>query len=169
MKIIKQLTTFLFTFILLANIANALEPICFSPSKCCENNVIELIDNAENEINIAIFTFTNKHILNAIKKARARGINIKVVYDTRQSKVKGSVIQDLYKLNIEAYRNTKHKMEHNKFIIVDNRYLLTGSYNYTKAATKSNSENCVLITDDIYVHAFKQRFDYLFNLYKNTQ
>jgi len=50
---------------------------------------------------------------------------------------------------------------HNKVMIIDDHYVLTGSFNWTKAAEKSNAENLLLIKDtkinEIYKTAWHQR------------
>ena len=62
-------------------------------------------------------------------------------------------------------KNKKHKIEHNKFAVFDGSHIVTGSYNWTDAATKSNSENCVFL--DALAEDYSARFEYLWNLYQN--
>ncbi|WP_232617475.1 phospholipase D-like domain-containing protein [Yersinia kristensenii] len=44
--------------------------------------------------------------------------------------------------------NSKYKSMHNKFMIIDNQSIQTGSYNYSVAANKSNAENVIYIKND---------------------
>jgi len=41
----------------------------------------------------------------------------------------------------------KHAIAHNKIIIVDGAVVLTGSFNFTKAAESNNAENLLVIHD----------------------
>ena len=43
----------------------------------------------------------------------------------------------------------KENLMHNKFCIIDERIIITGSYNWTNKANKENNENIVIIKDDI--------------------
>ena len=53
---------------------------------------------------------------------------------------------------------------HHKFIVVDGRKVLTGSYNWSQSAYKKNWENAVVITSRAVVESFQLEFEYLWNL-----
>ncbi len=44
--------------------------------------------------------------------------------------------------------DSMHPIHHNKYIVVDDKSVETGSFNYSKAAAHSNAENAMLISDD---------------------
>jgi len=52
---------------------------------------------------------------------------------------------------------------HHKFAVFDNSYVLTGSFNWTRAATKENRENIVITNHSGLVVQFKNEFDKLWN------
>jgi hypothetical protein len=41
----------------------------------------------------------------------------------------------------------KHAIAHNKVMVIDGRTVLTGSFNFTKAAEEKNAENLLVIED----------------------
>ena len=47
---------------------------------------------------------------------------------------------------IETLIDDRHAIAHNKVMIIDDEIVITGSYNFTRAAEKSNAENLVIIT-----------------------
>jgi len=47
---------------------------------------------------------------------------------------------------------------HNKFAIIDNRLLLTGSYNWTASANSRNDENLMVIDDPGIIEIFQNQF-----------
>jgi phosphatidylserine/phosphatidylglycerophosphate/cardiolipin synthase-like enzyme len=53
---------------------------------------------------------------------------------------------------------------HNKFAIIDNRILLTGSYNWTFSANHRNDENLMVIDDPEIIDIFQNQF---INLWTN--
>ena len=53
---------------------------------------------------------------------------------------------------------------HNKFAIIDNRILLTGSYNWTFSANNRNDENLMVIDDPEIIEIFQNQF---INLWTN--
>ena len=50
------------------------------------------------------------------------------------------------------------KTMHNKFIIVDNKIVVTGSYNFTKNGNEKNDENFVVIFDEGTISLYKEEF-----------
>ncbi|GAJ21443.1 unnamed protein product, partial [marine sediment metagenome] len=47
---------------------------------------------------------------------------------------------------------------HHKFAIIDNRLLLTGSYNWTFSAYNRNDENLMIIDDPEIIEIFQNQF-----------
>jgi phosphatidylserine/phosphatidylglycerophosphate/cardiolipin synthase-like enzyme len=48
---------------------------------------------------------------------------------------------------IPTFIDAKHAIAHNKIMVIDSRIILTGSFNFTKAAEESNAENLLVIQD----------------------
>jgi phosphatidylserine/phosphatidylglycerophosphate/cardiolipin synthase-like enzyme len=44
-------------------------------------------------------------------------------------------------MNIPTYIDSKHTIAHNKIMIIDKATVITGSFNFTKAAEEKNAEN----------------------------
>ena len=136
--------------------------VYFTPGTACENNIITHINQA-NKIDIAVYSITNPQIGNAIINAHNRGIPVRIITDRTQSKGKKSMIADFINAGIPLRTNKKHKIEHNKFAIFDNNYIVSGSYNWTTNASKHNSENCIFFHQPD--QEFTIRFEYLWQLY----
>ncbi len=140
------------------------EQVAFSPSKDCENIIIKLIEHAD-KIDIAVFDINNDNIVAALKKAEKQGKKIRILTDKRQAATKSSKVLDLYKAGINIRVHSKNKIEHNKFAIFDNKYVITGSYNWTNPASNKNSENCLLTVENEEIIAdYQSRFDYLWRI-----
>ena len=43
--------------------------------------------------------------------------------------------------------DANHAIAHNKVIVIDGEIVLTGSFNFTKAAQEKNAENLLIIRD----------------------
>ena len=140
--------------------------IYFTPSLDCENNIIKRINNAQ-KIDIAVYSINNHNIYNALVNAKERGVQIRIISDKLQAKGKSSLIDELQDEGFDVRLNKKTKIEHNKFAIFDDKGVVTGSYNWTNPASKSNSENCVFF--DQPNKEFSNRFKYLWNLYEPAE
>lgn len=154
--------------ILFSTNAHALTNVCFSPSTCCENNIVELVENSKETIDIAIYAFTNQKIYDSLLQAKDRGIKIRIVADKAQSKGKFSFIPKLQEQGFDIRIKKKVKIEHNKFGVFDKKMIITGSYNWTEAATKMNSENCMLDKRKKVVAKYGKRFEELWKMYEDA-
>ncbi|WP_158521598.1 phospholipase D-like domain-containing protein [Candidatus Fokinia solitaria] len=148
------------------HVSFALKSVCFSPSSCCENNIVELTDKARYSIDIAVYSLTNVKIYKALVKAKKRGVAIRVISDKSQSSSRFSLISALRALNFKVRVNKKVKIEHNKFGIFDRTIMLTGSYNWTESATNDNSENCIVDKRKRIISQYMRRFEELWKMYE---
>ena len=138
--------------------------VFFTPGPDCENNIIERI-NKSNKIDIAVYSITNPNITKAIVAAYNRGTDIRIITDRVQAKGKKSLIETIKKAGIPVLTNKKHKIEHNKFAVFDDKHIVSGSYNWTTNASMYNSENCIFFNQPN--KEYSHRFEQLWNIYKN--
>lgn len=137
----------------------------FSPSKDCENGLVKRIGEAEEYIDAAVYSINNKSIVNALKQARDRDIQIRILTDRLQAAGQSSSVRELRDYGLDIRVHSKNKIEHNKFAIFDGKKASTGSYNWTNPASDKNSENCVFFSeDDKVVGEFQNRFNYLWQI-----
>ncbi len=119
----------------------------------CETLLLDSIRLAKSEILVAVYSFSNRKIARALIKRSKEGVSIKLKVDKKQASYDYSkFVFDLMKskhLDIEYISMEKHHSMHNKFLVIDKELVLTGSYNFTKNATKFNWENLVLIKDKL--------------------
>ena len=142
--------------------------VYFSPSIDCEDNIIQSIKNSKKQIDIAVYSINNTRIVEAIKKSHDKGIKLRIITDRLQSTGKTSKIKELKDYGISVKINKKLRIEHNKFAIFDGTKIVTGSYNWTNAASQHNSENCLFIKNNKkqIVKDYQQQFEQLWEIYK---
>lgn len=136
-------TLVLFTMIFIAGCDET--EVRFTPSVECEQGIIKLIDTADTSIDAAVYSISNDNIVNALYRAHNRGVKLRILTDRLQASGKYSKVPEMYKSGLNVKVNTANKIEHNKFAVFDGAKVVTGSYNWTTSATKSNSENCLFI------------------------
>lgn len=160
MKFLLPILSCFFALVLRAETA-----VYFTPSNACEDNIIQLLNNAEQQIDIVVYSITNKNITDAIKNAHKRGIKVRILTDKTQASNKSAKASELYNAGLNIKVHSKHRIEHNKFVVVDGKAVMTGSYNWTSSATLKNSENCLKIwNDDKTVSDYQKRFEYLWEV-----
>ena len=158
---IKLTTILLLTTILISQfflISLAKTEAYFSLYDNPQKEIIKNINQAEAFINIAMYIFTDREIALPLVKARERGVKVRLYLDQDQVDYKYSQSRFLVQKGVKARISTNNYIMHNKFAIIDNRILLTGSYNWTFSANNRNDENLMVIDDPEIIEIFQNQF-----------
>lgn len=117
----------------------------FSPHGGCTDAIVKELNNAKTEILVQAYSFTSKPIARALIDARKRGIKIEVILDKSQRSKKYSTADFVAHAGIPTYIDSAHAIAHNKIMIIDRITMITGSFNFTKAAEEKNAENLLIM------------------------
>jgi len=137
--------------------------VYFSLSDNPQKAIIKNINQAKAFINIAMYIFTDREIAIPLIKARQRGVKVRLYLDKEQVDYKYSQSRFLVQKGIKTRISSNKYIMHNKFAIIDNRVLLTGSYNWTFSANNRNDENLMVINDPEIIEIFQNQFINLWN------
>lgn len=121
--------------------------VYFSPEGGTSDALVALIEGAQRGIRLAIYTFTDNRVADALIEAHERGLPVEVVFDADQSRIGGSERDRLQQAGVGIWLapdDDERKM-HNKFMVIDDQLVATGSYNFTYAADQKNFENLIVI------------------------
>jgi phosphatidylserine/phosphatidylglycerophosphate/cardiolipin synthase-like enzyme len=125
--------------------------VFFSPRGGATEAVVHEIDNARKEILVMAYSFTSAPIAKALVQAHKRGVRVEAVLDksNRKKQPSGrsgySAATYLINAGIPTYIDDRHAIMHNKVMVIDSSTLITGSFNFTKAAEEKNAENMLVI------------------------
>ena len=119
----------------------------FSPNAGAEELVLKVISGAQKSIRLAAYSFTSPKIVRALLEAHKRGVDVRIVVDDSNAKTKSgqAALNLVVTAGISTRINGKYAIHHDKYVIADGRHLQTGSFNYSQAAAKSNSENVLVV------------------------
>lgn len=135
-------------------VANASVEVAFSPDGGAEALVLKVIASANSSIRLAGYSFTSPSIVRALTSARRRGVDVAVVVDHRnnlqesRSNAPREALNVLANADIPTRTVSVYPIHHDKYIVVDGRHVETGSFNFTAAAAKRNSENVLVVWND---------------------
>lgn len=121
--------------------------VYFSPKGGATEAVVSVIRNAQKSINVQAYSFTSAPIAKALVDAHKRGVAVNVILDKSQKTEKYSSADFLAHAGISVLIDSKHAIAHNKIMIVDSETVITGSFNFSKAAEERNAENLLVIND----------------------
>lgn len=145
----------------------------FSPDDHLQDVLIDLINKEQASIHIAVFSFTNGEIANAVINAYNRGIDVCVLIDSSGVQDRFNKIERLRQAGIPVwvYKQVHTKgiltdKMHNKFVVFGNNLLRkplvwTGSFNFTKSAVEINQENVVVLDDRDIIERYNKQFTQL--------
>jgi phospholipase D len=119
----------------------------FSPDGKCTAFTVEAIQAAKRSILVQAYSFTCPIIVGALINAQKRGVAVKILVDRSQLTARGSKVALVLAAGIPTAVDKAIGIAHNKVMIIDDEYVLTGSFNWTTAAEKRNAENLLLIKD----------------------
>lgn len=138
--------------------------ILFSPQdKGITNNVIPLVNSAKNEIYMPAFLITHKGLTNALINAHRRGVNVRLILDATSTNTRNSTLMALRSGGIPVkVENYAGKM-HSKVIIIDKKYVITGSTNFSNSGENKNDENMVIIENSKIAKVYADFFEYLWS------
>lgn len=98
------------------------------------------------------YGFTSWPIIDAIVRAKGRGVAVAVLLDKSNETGRYSGATYLVNHGIVPLIDDRPAIAHNKVMVIDGRAVVTGSFNFTAAAQHRNAEN-VLIVHDVAVAA----------------
>ena len=133
----------LLAILLISSCATTQIQSCFPPG--CEQLIIQQIDSAKSEIKVQAYSFTSAPIAKALLGAHKRGVVVEIILDKSQRKQNYSSYTFFKNAGIPVFIDSAHSIAHNKIIIIDQETVITGSFNFTKAAETKNAENLLII------------------------
>lgn len=145
------------------NSACCAQQVIFSDTTPAAAAIVHQLDAATGTVRVAMFSFTDRTLACALTNAAGRGIDVRVVADASQAAGGGSSVPWL-QLQLGTNRvqllrgRTASGIMHHKFCIIDDRIVLTGSYNWTLRAEHDNWENFLIVTNLTLARQFAAEF-----------
>ena len=145
----------------------------FSPEKgiLIQDVILNEMNNAKESIKILSFDHYDEIFSHVLKKASLRGVEVKIIYNDPVDPEGLYLNTEFFGLNSKIFKDgnfdTIEKSNgfpeggllHHKTIIIDNKVLLTGSYNFSINARDNNREVHIKTTNPILVKSFLDEFD----------
>ena len=135
----------------------------FSPN---DNNniddIIKKLESAKDSIDIAMYTLTNAQLIKTILKCFDNKVRVRILLDYNMTQKYSSFLIELIMngIYIKTNDNPEESMNH-KFVIIDNKFVLNGSLNWSEKGVIKNYENIIILDDEKIVQQFITQFDEL--------
>ncbi|MCS7283225.1 MAG: phospholipase D-like domain-containing protein [Anaerolineae bacterium] len=123
--------------------------------------LVDLIDAAQQEVNVAAFQLNLPTVTDALLRAHRRGVRVRLVTDGEYADEE--MVKQLQRAGVPVtIRPEGGGLMHNKFVVVDGAWVWTGSWNLTENCTYRNNNNAVLIASRTLAANYNTEFEELF-------
>jgi phosphatidylserine/phosphatidylglycerophosphate/cardiolipin synthase-like enzyme len=139
--------------------------VAFSPGEMGLELINRELRAARKTLDICVFTITDNRISDTIVEAHRKGVTVRVVTDNDKQFDDGSDIARLVRSDVPTRFDPDRDHMHHKFAIVDGKRLITGSYNWTRGATR-NHENVTVLSEADLIEQFAHEFNRLWAEFK---
>jgi hypothetical protein len=131
------------------------------------NNISQQISNelivADKTICLALAWFTNEILFELLMKKVRNGVMVELIVnnDHINNRYDGLDFNEFINLGGKFYFADSKRLMHNKFVIIDNNKLISGSYNWTYNAEHRNNENIIITSNPNMIDQFNNEFNAL--------
>jgi len=121
--------------------------VAFSPNEGGEALVVKVIESSKQELRILSYSFTSAPVTQAVLRAKKRGVNVILVADQKNNTSQDrsgkarAALSALVNAGIDVRLISVFPIHHDKIVISDSNTVELGSFNYSDAAARKNSEN----------------------------
>src|SRR6185503_14895871 len=98
-----------------------------------------------------------------LDRSRA-GVNVAGIFEKVGSETESSELRTFFCAKVPARQDGNPKFLHDKVIIVDNRFVISGSFNFSSNATENNDENVIIIDNPTMANLYTQEFGKLWSI-----
>jgi len=137
----------------------------FSPDDGVAAHILDVLNSAQKSIYFMAFTFTRTDFTDVMIARAQAGVTVQGVFEKRQIAAGADQAWNaLTNAGLEVRQDGNSFTMHNKVIVVDGQIVVTGSYNFTKAAEDSNDENVLIIHNPEIAAAYMNEWKEIWNV-----
>jgi len=140
----------------------------FSPEEKLDLVLNREIDAATSSIDVAMFTFTEPSVRDALIDAAGRGVAVRVITESKQA-ARTDLDELLEAAGVEVVRAANrigtYSAMHHKYAVVDGATVITGATNWTKTGTRRSEEDMLIVRDAQFAAFYRRSFADLLYVY----
>ena len=128
-------------------------------SQNIQNVILRELFTANQSIKIAVAWFTNDLLFQPLLLKLATGVKVDLILNKDEINLSSSIDFNLFvKSGGNLYWNDTNRLMHEKFCIIDDRVVITGSYNWTNKAESNYESISVFTNEEESLRDYKTRF-----------
>ncbi len=124
--------------------------------------LVQTLDRARTSIDMAVYGFSRRPIIEAAIRAHNRGVRVRVVGDAKSNTGYTGGYLDMDRLNIPMQAGNQNHIMHNKFFIIDEQRVFIGTGNITSNSFDRDNNAWVIIDSPAVARDFIAEFEQMF-------
>ncbi|KAF4526722.1 hypothetical protein B566_EDAN015754 [Ephemera danica] len=123
------------------------------------------LESAQTSLDVCLYILSNRDLADSMIIAQKNGAKVRLLIDHTMAQSEPYRLQELVNRGVIVQPAQTRFMLHHKFAVVDNKLVITGSFNWTAQATLGNFDNAVISSNSALVTPYTAEFQRLWNLF----
>ena len=139
---------------------NPESPLASQQTGGIDGPLAEAIDAAKLSVDVAVYSLSLNSVRDALLNAHDRGVQVRMVMES--DNLDRSDPQKLIEAGIPILGDRREGLMHNKFVVIDNSEVWTGSTNFTDSGAYDDNNNMIRIRSVKLAENFTKEFEEMF-------
>ncbi len=139
---------------------NPESPLASQQTGGTDGPLAEAIDTAKLSVDVAVYSLSLNSVRDALLNAHDRGVRVRMVMES--DNLDRSDPQKLIEAGIPILGDRREGLMHNKFVVIDNSEVWTGSTNFTDSGAYDDNNNMIRIRSVKLAENFTKEFEEMF-------
>lgn len=142
------------------------QEVYFSPFDDPQAAALKVLGEAQHSLDVAQYNIRNAEYLEVLRALRDRGVKVRIVVDKKNADQEWNTLDDQLEsegFQLVRYLNTQRPLAimHLKAVVIDQKTVMTGSFNWNETARYVNDENMLVLRDEALARAYTREVDML--------
>lgn len=128
-----------------------------------EASILKEIEKAQKSIDLEMYLLSNKKIIQALKDAKKRGVEIRIILEKNPYNLEWfnkKIFKELKEIGIQTqWSNSEFSLTHSKFMVIDNQMAIIMTCNFTYSGFNSSRDFGLINFDSKDVAEIKKLFE----------
>lgn len=133
--------------------------VLFAPEDEAMDYVLPLVKQAKESVRFMTFAFTHDEMGEELVRQSRRGVDVKGVFESRNATSEHSEIHRLYCSGADVRKDGNPAAMHHKVFIIDDKIVVTGSYNFSNNSNNTNDENLLFLSNYDIADSYQDEFE----------
>lgn len=130
----------------------------FAPEDDVMEKVIDTIGSSKESIHFMAFSFTDEELAKEMISRSTSGVIVEGIFETSGADTDYSQCKTLLGKGMDIRLDGNPRTFHHKVIIIDNRIVILGSFNFSRNADTNNDENLLIVYDTNLAHEYELEY-----------